>query len=153
MKRSIAVFLLFVFCISLPGYSIEVHFCKGKITDIAFFGDAACHCETPQTPATVSTENTMKCHKHCHEKQTSNAKKSVQVAQKKCCKTQHLTLTSSKLKAFSSVKTNQVVWMALAILNPYAVTERLALSKQNYRPYQPPYIDKDLTILNRVFII
>jgi hypothetical protein len=81
------------------------------------------------------------------------AEKTADLLQKNCCKTEKLTLTSSKLKALSSLKTSQVVLFAVAILNPYAISDRFEEAEQEFIPYIPPLIARDLTILHRVFVI
>jgi hypothetical protein len=153
VRKSIALFFLLVFSISQPGFSVELHFCEGKITDVAVFGHAACRCENPQEPVVMNPDHQDSCEKHCHKTELEQTKKSTGHYQKACCKTEKLTLTSAKLKALSSLKTSQVVMLAAAILNPYAITAQFAQTEKQFAPYIPPLIERDLTILHRVFII
>ena len=153
MKKSVALFFLIVFSISLPGYSVEVHFCEGKITDVALFGNASCVCENKKAPVAVEEEHHHAgCKKHC-QPEKAEANKEVTKFHKECCKTEKLTLTSSKLKAHSSHKITQVVLMAAAILNPYIITDLIREREAESTPYLPPLIQRDLQILNSVFII
>jgi hypothetical protein len=46
-----------------------------------------------------------------------------------------------------------VVLIAAAILNPYAVAAQFTGVEQQLVPYIPPLIERDLTVLHRVFII
>lgn len=152
MKKSIAIFLLLVFCISLPGFSVELHYCKGEITDISFFGEANCVCKDSKEEKTVTSVETVSCKKHCHKETTVDDVKDNLKSEKKCCKTEKLTFTSSKLKAISSSKINQII-AVLAILNPYLIAEILQKADTDFLLYEPPLKDQDLLVLNSVFII
>jgi hypothetical protein len=152
VKKSIAIFFLFVFCVSLPGFSVELHYCKGEITDISFFGEANCVCKDSKEDHNVASVETISCKKHCHaEAAVDNSKENLK-NEKKCCKTEKLTFTSSKLKAISSSKFHQIV-AVLAIVNPYLIAEISQKAETDFLLYEPPLRKHDLLVLNSVFII
>jgi hypothetical protein len=152
VKKSIAIFFLFVFCFSLPGFSVELHYCKGKVTDISFFGEADCICKEAHSESKLEFSKTNSCEKHCHD-ELEKSKSRVQLKKdKNCCKTEKLTFTSSKLKAISSSKFNQIV-AVLAILNPFLVAEFFEKEERFLLLYEPPLLKQDILVLNSVFII
>jgi len=152
MKKSVALFFLFVFCVSLPGFSVELHYCKGTVTDISFFGHANCLCEDSEKNAEHKKSEKLDCQKHCHGESVSPVTESMIKLQKACCKTEKLTMTSSKLKAFSGTKKVEVLY-AVAVLNPYALAELVFKTNQVVSHYLPPQCSRDLSVLNSVFII
>jgi hypothetical protein len=152
VKKSIAIFFLFVFCISLPGFSVELHYCKGEITDISFIGETNCVCKGSKEEQTTESTETISCKKHCHKEAAIDDSKENLKQEKKCCKTEKLTFASSKLKAISSSKFNQIVAL-LAIVNPFLIGKLLQKADTDFLLYEPPIKQRDLQILNSVFII
>lgn len=147
-----AIFFLFVFCISLPGFSVELHYCKGEITDISFFGEANCVCKDSHKESELKFSETNSCEKHCHD-DLEKSEAPVQLKKdKKCCKTEKLTFTSAKLKAISSSKFNQIL-AVLAIVNPFLITEFFEKEERFLLLYEPPLLKQDILVLNSVFII
>jgi len=163
VKKSLAFFFLLVFSVSLPGFSVELHFCKGKITDIAFFGNTACSCDKhqarnadqPLKANEVAGKSCCEKHKAVAESdfESGSADKKVDSFAKKCCKTEKVTLTSAKLKALSSLKTAKTTLTALAVLNPYLLTQGFTQRSSHAYAYFEPLLDRDLLILHSVFRI
>lgn len=131
---------------------MELHYCKGEITDISIFGEANCVCKDSKEEQTVAPVETVSCKKHCHKEAAVDESKVNLKKEKKCCKTEKLTFTSSKLKAISSSKINQII-AVLAIVNPYLIAEILQKAETDFLLYEPPLKDRDLLVLNSVFII
>lgn len=152
VKKSIAVFFLLIFCVSLPGFSVELHYCKGEVTDISFFGEAGCACKDSHKTMVEEPTGLTTCEKHCHKSDVRNQTENQVKKNKSCCKTEKLTFTSSKLKANSSTKVNTIL-AVLAVINPYAITHFFADNNPAYVVYLPPHITEDLLILNSVLII
>jgi hypothetical protein len=141
-----------VFCISLPGFSVELHYCKGEITDISFFGEANCVCKDSHQESEIEFSKTNSCEKHCHnELETSKAQLELK-NDRKCCKTEKLTFTSSKLKAISSSKFSQFITV-LAVVNPFLVAEFVEKKERFLLLYEPPLLKQDILVLNSVFLI
>ena len=144
MIRLKAIFFLFIFLFSLPGFTIELHYCKGKITDISFFGDANCSCESPEyNKEEIQPEKSYK--KHCHK--SSNSKKnSVELKQKKCCKTEKYTISSLKLKANSSTRialdlsTKLLPVSFTEVVNPAVFTTRFTLTSGDNSPPESRHV-------------
>jgi hypothetical protein len=165
VKKSIAFFFLLVFSISLPGFSIELHFCQGKVTDVAIFGDAVCTCDkhAANHVEEVVSEDHDSTNKSCCEKEkvTENCDLHVGCADqheadsftKKCCKTEKLTITSAKLKALSALKNTKAVLLAVAVLNPYSITEGFSQPSKDSYSYEAPPLKRNLVVLHRVFRI
>lgn len=150
MKKSIAFFFLFVFCISLPGFSVELHYCKGEVTDISFFGEASCVCKTEVQLTKEKQEST--CEKHCH-KSVKSEKKSEKIHKKNsCCKTEKLTFSSAPLKAHSNSKVAEV-FSLIAVLNPYFLSQLDQQTVAFSDFYSSPRYVRDLTILHAVYRI
>lgn len=152
VKKSIAIFFLFVFCFSLPGFSVELHYCKGEVTDISFFGEANCICKDAHTETVLESSKANSCEKHCHN-ELEKSKSQIQLKNNKnCCKTEKLTFASSKLKAISSSKFNQFVAI-LAVVNPFLISEFFERQDRFVFLYEPPLFKHDILVLNSVFII
>lgn len=146
MPRFSAIFFLTIFVMSLRGYSFEVHYCHGEITDLALFGHADCVCETATD--IVDKKEEMPCHK----KKTTPAKESVS-GKKECCKTEYLTYTTVKLKAAASFKIDLI--KKIAILNPQFLLELIGIYPpvEGIREYIPPLPKRDLPVLFRTLLI
>jgi hypothetical protein len=148
MNRSISFFFLFLFSFSLTGYSIELHYCKGSITDVSFFGDADCTCESSKM--VLSEKET--CKKSCHAPEILSNDSVKSDDSKKCCKTEKLTLTSSKLKAFSSTEIKLFsVWVSC--IDPIIFLEPADENDLVQTHFPDPLLTNDFTLLNKVFRI
>lgn len=151
VKKSISIFFLFTFCFSLSGFSVELHYCKGEVTDISFFGEASCVCNEAQSACLETESKSSSCKKHCHMEIPSCDSKNLAV-KNSCCKTEKLTYTPSKLKAISVTKTSEII-AVLAIYNPYLILELFPETNQVSANYAPPILQRDISVLYSVFII
>ncbi|MBK9191144.1 MAG: hypothetical protein IPM77_06290 [Crocinitomicaceae bacterium] len=148
MKRSISFFFLVLFSFSLTSYSIELHYCKGSITDVSFFGDANCTCENSKTPV----EDEVTCKKSCHSHELSENDLLKTEKNNKCCKTEKLTLTSSKLKAFSSTEIKLFsVWVSF--IDPISFVGHSDENDLVSFSCHAPLLTADISLLYNVFRI
>ncbi len=104
------------------------------------------------TETVLELSKTNSCEKHCHDELDKSKSQAQLNNDKKCCKTEKLTFTSSKLKAISSSKFNQLV-AVLAIVNPFLIAEFFEKEERFLLLYDPPLLKQDILVLNSVFII
>lgn len=95
MLRIKAILLLFLFAFSTFGNALEVHYCNGEITDIAFVGSATCvcnHVKLTDTDATCHALEAASCEMHgpCCETEDSSTK----FTENDCCETATVQLIS-----------------------------------------------------------
>lgn len=134
IQRGIAILLLFVFSFSISVFSAELHYCKGEITDISFFGDATCACPSMDKMST-----------HC---QMHKKKKS-------CCETTVISHEAAEdFKEHSDVLVNSVEITAILVqlFAPYLFIEE-AGDVHVYEDYTPPNFRQDRQVLYQSFLI
>lgn len=88
--KLISAILLFVFSISLTGFSVDIHFCEGKLTDVAFFSEASCICDNHEFEEKSCCQHQKENAKDCH---TSNA---ALTKNKPCCSNEELVVQALK---------------------------------------------------------
>lgn len=152
MLRIKAICFLVLFSFSTFGNAFEVHYCKGEMTDIAFFGGAECICrgevEVTKTHCHAS-ESSCSHHNQSAQKKTSKPEK--EIKEKDCCQTESVQLfdESDLLSSNSNVITAVV---AFVHYNPefFLQTEKPDHSTINYNE---PDFWVDIPILIQSFLI
>ena len=152
MKRLKAIFFLFTFSLSIAGYTFELHYCKGVVTDISFFGNADCVC-TDMTSHKVE----LKCKKQCHSEELIDYKMSSEnphsnLSKNDCCKTEKLTFLSPGIKAHSNVETSVFIQF-VSLLNPFFFSEFYPEKIIPQVDYSPPILTKNFQVLTQTFLI
>jgi hypothetical protein len=148
MKRFKAYFFLLTFCFSTLGYSLELHYCKGQVTDVSFIGAAECVCGDRHDHQGMDDS----CGKTCHAEKTAQ-KNTIENKAKGCCKTEQLSFYSSSLKALSTYHMPAFELAFAEIFNPLCVRGFYCLCAKAPVEYSNPFPDRDITILTRSFRI
>jgi len=151
--RFLTLSLAFMMFFSSFGFSMDIHFCKGKIEKVQLFGSAECDMDMKMEPIVEITENEC-CHKpkveitkSCHNEE--NAEKS------KCCYNETIVIDVtndvSEMEA-SDVSFEHFSFFTYFILSSYVLFFPEE-TNENFKEYSPPLISKDISVLHQVFII
>lgn len=150
----VSYFFLLIFLVSNTGLSLELHYCKNEITDISFFGNADCVCESEKKVAEIKNNSHTACEEHCHKNSSKVENKQGEIhSEKSCCKTENITYSVPTVK--STVESRlSFEWLAVvAVLNPFFILEQVEKFNSSTVHYTPPLYDKDLLIENSVLLI
>lgn len=149
MLRFKAILFLFVFTLSSFGKSVQVHYCHGELTDMAFFGSVKCVC-----PNEFETEPIMACHQeeksHCdHDEGNKDENHTKMVSE--CCKTAVIQLA----QAVDFQTRNVEIFPLIFFVSHYNPGLFLAepLVNNVYSNYTSPLITTDLSIRLQTFLI
>jgi len=133
------------------GYSLELHYCQGKITDVSFIGHAECVCAV-SSHESHETKSEVQCQHHCQKENIEHGKTDLQLEKEDCCKTEKFTFFSPTVKAHST--TEVPVWIVFnAILNPSFFLTSVNKNNVSQDNYSPPLFKRDISILTRTFLI
>jgi len=145
--RLSALFLSVLMLFSTVGFSLDVHYCGGKVKSFSFYGKA-------ETCKMMSQTDAPSCHmdskKTCHQKQ-SNAS----FSKKGCCDKKTFTLQNLDV----SKVVNGIEWATadLQLITVYILANfnlfQTEVSKTIYSVYSPPVLNHDVAILHQVFLI
>jgi hypothetical protein len=149
VKRFKAYFFLLTFCFSTLGYSLELHYCKGQVTDVSFIGSAECVCPGGHDHEDKAERT---CTKTCHPEKPVQ-KNGIDYQGKGCCKTEQLSFYSSSLKALSSHHIPAFELVLAHVFNPFVSYGFYAPLAKTVVEYNDPLTDRDITILTRTFRI
>ena len=93
MLRIKAIWCLMLFTFSTFGNAFEVHYCKGEMTDIAFFGGAECICpDEVETTKEHCHASESSCSHHNQTAQLKDTKPEKEIKEKDCCQTESVQL-------------------------------------------------------------
>lgn len=151
MKRFKSILLLLIFLASIKGYSFEMHYCQGKITDISFIGHTECLCQHDDLKEEASTHENH-CKKNCHSSKLKESFRNDLIKDSGCCKTEQVTLMSTSIKALSSNEL-PVIMAIVATLNPFFFNVETEFNPNIFKYYSPPILVEDITVLVRTFLI
>jgi len=126
---------------------MELHYCKGKVTDIAFFGGTNCICLDTDEPAPK-----MHCHDQKENKCQHHSKKHEKSIEKKtCCDTENVDVLEDV--DFNGVDFQITTPVVLALyFNPF-LFEEAEVETLSDEFYQPPAFWVDIPILHQSFLI
>lgn len=146
--RIISIVLALLLFVSSTGFSMDVHFCKGEIESVSFFGKA--------TPCEMMKEKepVQELHACCKALQGQNSY-SLSIQQKSCCHNESLiVLTNTDLELANSLvhKINSAQFVPVALTTPLFIFLAENDVEDNFN-YPPPQYSKDLTIFYQVFRI
>lgn len=155
--RLSAFFLTFLMLFSSVGFSIDVHYCKGGIEKIGFFGEAD-ECDMMKDAKIEVVQETE--HACCGNKQKKIAqceKKSSDESFKKgnCCHNENYmlqTVEDGTTSSYLEVSNEDLDFVTVFIINTFYLFDGENVGESNYY-YKPPLIDYDVTILHQVFLI
>lgn len=132
LSRFKAIFFLIVFLFSISVFWAEVHYCKGKVTEISMFQKASCSCPK-------MNETKKKCH----------AKK-----KKKCCETKVFEHDSEEDFDISKAPVETVKFVTLvSFFFPELILNISEGTETEIPEYSPPDYYCDRNILFRTFLI
>ena len=139
MKRTIAILLAVIILIMNLGLSVNNHFCSGKLASSSLtvgFGDAGCGMENGQAS--------------CEAPMQSNSLNKVD-----CCDTRHVQLQVEDDYNETNVSdaTINLKFVALFVISYYNDYFLGSTQQENFFAYSPPILERDLEVLNQVFLL
>ncbi len=143
--------MAFLMLFSTVGFSMDIHYCGGKIDNVAFYSKAD-ECKMMKK----GTQNNLhSCHK-AKEKTCHTNLKGQSFSKKNCCDNQTFTLqslTDSKTSDNFEIANVDLTFVTVFILSNFNlfVTDKTNLLEHFY--YSPPLLKQDVTILHQVFLI
>lgn len=150
VKKVIALFLLFTFSLSQLGLAVELHYCKGDVTDVSLFGQASCVCKVE---ANHENED-QTCHTPCHEEvQDRHCDDDDRAEKSDCCKTKTVFLTSAKLKAHSVAGAVKINLVAISENTFYKLQECCETSSALQKKYPPLRLAENRLLKTRILRI
>ena len=145
--RLIALTMAFLMLFSSVGFSIDMHYCQGKLKSFSFFGEAKnCH-EMAKEKACP----------HHQKKIEQEATKTCSIDKKDCCqnKTLHFQCHQDQQIQASDLVLSQlsqqfvVAFVAVFFKNNFTETT----AKSSYTHYKPPIIPRDISVLFESFLL
>ena len=147
--RAFAMFMAFLMFTSSIGFSMDVHFCGGKLESFSFFGDSEpCEMMKPKQEKELRSccESPKKEVKPCHNRE---------IAKGNCCHNESFVIDNGgefESSDFSLEQFQQVLF-AVIVLFPNFDLFKITSKQVNYAYYNPPPIIKDISVLHQVFRI
>lgn len=143
MKHSVfhkmfAISLAFLMLFSSAGFAMDMHYCKGELKGISFFGNAkSCHTQSEIPP----------CHKTL---------KKVQEHQNRCCENQqmviektHFSATNSQLVSYKGIGVEFICALIAVFVTPQDITK-----KADFFPhFKPPLPKRNIQAHLQTFLI
>lgn len=145
--RLSALFLAILMLFSTVGFSLDIHYCGGKVKSFSFYGKAET-CKMMSKTSTVSCHNASK--KTCSQNESNNG-----FSKKSCCDQKTFTLQNLD----DSKVINGIEWTTadLQLITVYVLANfnlfQTEVSKTIYSVYSPPILNHDVAILHQVFLI
>jgi len=144
--------LTFLMLFSSIGFSMDVHFCGGKIETIGFYGKAD-ECDMMkkaemQKQSHACCPSTKKVKSHCQKKSDS-------ISKEDCCQNETFLLQSTDDGQTSNtldLATTDLTFVSLFVFNQLFNFDS-ETEINNFNHYSPPLIPQDVTILHQVFLI
>lgn len=146
MLRFKAIVLLLLFSLSSLGKSVEIHYCEGRITDLAFFGGAQCICVEDEVDCHDNLTEKSTCHEDESEDNHSDLSK-----ESSCCETIALPILEN-VKYESVDRVEFPILLALIHLNPYYFLSETQLVKVADN-YLEPQRSQEFQVLFQTFLI
>ncbi len=142
--RFITLSLAFLLLFTSTGFSIDLHYCGGKVADVSIFGKAnACN----------MMEEVNDSSNHCQVEQKNQQQDSFK--QSKCCYNE--TLAVDITDELTNADNTTLSHAQLTFITAYFISSyHLFFSEEKeteYFNYSPPMISKDIQVLDQVFII
>ena len=146
--RITSIVLALLLFVSSTGFSMDVHFCKGEIESVSFFGKA-----TP-CDMMVEREPVQELHACCRAFQEQNPY-SLSIQEKSCCHNESLTVCTNTDVELSNTlvqNVNTAQFVPVASTQPLFICLVEKEILDNFI-YHPPHFIRDLTIFHQVFRI
>lgn len=150
MLRFKAIVLLLLFSLSSLGKSVEIHYCEGRITDLAFFGGAQCICVEDEADSKVDCHDNLAEKSTCHEDESEDNHSDLLI-ESSCCETIALPILEN-VKYESVDRVEFPILLALIHLNPYYfLSETQPVKLVNN--YLDPQRSQEFQVLFQTFLI
>lgn len=153
--RFLALFMSFLVFTTSTGWSLDVHYCEGKVQSVSLFGTAKpCH-EKDNSSCSL---NEQKCSlvkkKCCSAKKSSDFEPTLE--SKDCCQNELISLSQVKdiQQISSSWDLNINIWFAAAYVHSfvYPILE-FKSSIFPHQNYTPPWLTRDIPVLVQSFLL
>ncbi len=146
--RTMILGMVFLLLTTSTGFSLDIHYCQGKIKSIGLFGEASsCHETTEESSCNKKTEG---C---CKAKKTSTKD-----TRKDCCKNKTVNIQFDA--DFTDAQTTPVIepqnlqyTTPLNVFYAYRYNLDFLGSIVRYSNYKPPLLDRDIPILVQSFLL
>ena len=154
IHKVVALLLSFLMFFTSIGYSMDIHYCKGEVEDVSFFGEV--------TSCEMQTEESTSLKECCHasdvrESQCKNHSIGDGIQKEDCCKDEVLVLSVEDFSVARSIEASihKLLIFPISFLYALALSERVDVLHEDdstyyYRSYFPT---RELHLLHQVFII
>lgn len=150
MLRFKAIVLLLLFSLSSLGKSVEIHYCEGRITDLAFFGGAQCICLEDEADSKTECHDKVTQSSKCHEDESEDNHSDLS-KESSCCETIALPILEN-VKYESVDRVEFPILLALIHLNPYYFLSETQPVKVTDN-YLEPQRSQEFQVLFQTFLI
>ena len=147
---------------SSVGFSVDMHYCQGKLKSVAFFGKAkSCHDKLEAVSKKDGCTHHQKMNaqkKGCsfHQKMEQE-NKSCSMDEKDCCKNKTVYFKANfddQVKASIFVDSAPLQYFVAAFVTTFVATDFSIESKvASYANYKPPFIARDIPVLVESFLL
>lgn len=149
MLRFKAIVLFLLFSLSSLGKSVEIHYCEGTITDLAFFGGAHCICVEDEANSKTECHDKVIESSKCHDEKSENH--SDLSNESTCCETIALPILEN-VKYENVERVEFPILLALIHLNPYYfLSETQPVKVADF--YLTPQLSQEFQVLFQTFLI
>ena len=146
--RIIALTMAFLMFFTSVGFTVDMHYCQGKLKTFNFFGKAkSCH---------DMGEGMKDCPFHAQMNETNKSEGST-ISKKGCCSNKTLHFQSDQdhqLQTADFVVTKQLKQFVIAYVSVF-LGEDFDLKREviAFARYKPPLIPRDIPVLHQAFLL
>ena len=146
--RIIALTIAFLLFVTSVGFTVDMHYCQGKLKTFSFFGKAkSCH---------DIGEGMKNCPFHAQMKQ-ANKSKSNTISKKGCCsnKTLHFQSDQDQPNQLNNalVINPQLQSFVIAFVEIFINSSVIETDKPSFVLYKPPLIPRDIYVLLETYLL
>jgi hypothetical protein len=145
----IALTMAFLMFFTSAGLAIDMHYCGGELKSISFFGKAkTCHDMAGENEAPM---------KNCPHHKKMMAEKTSCSEDKDCCSNKTVLLQSDqdqKIQTTDFVISKEFKQFLIAYVLVFCMNDfDFKRESANFAHYKPPLIQRDISVLNQVFLL
>ncbi|MEG3657731.1 hypothetical protein V5097_09990 [Arenibacter palladensis] len=135
LTKILSLTLAFAVLFATSSFTVDMHFCCNKLVDVAIFGNA----------------------KPCKDKKQDLSKpsKKCSLGQMDCCSNKSIVKKAEDnlKKSHFDLEANQIVFLQTFFYTYVNLFEGLKLKEIPFENYDPPFIKKDIHLLDETFLI
>lgn len=151
MRRIQAAILLLLFSSTLFANNVELHYCHGALTDVAFLGTTSCACPEYEEAHEPDVEAETSCCPHEKEKEEKKPLKVI-TNDDDCCETKIVVAESNEILSTqsNSFSDNDI---AYPVSVSFLLDQRESQNEPLENGYDPPLLQRDIIIWAQSFLI